>query len=103
MYHHNTSMVDVINFPRPIRWQNLRADEAERIIHEWAKQSENVIITDHAFDRVEDRSIVETDVRKILRNGHVIEAPTKTEEGDWKVVISLRMRGTREASLARKP
>jgi Domain of unknown function (DUF4258) len=91
-------MADPIPFRRPIRWARLRADEAERVIRERCRDTANVFIGEHAFDRVEERTITTEDVYWILETGHVIDAPIK-EGGKWKVIVARRMPGTREAGV----
>jgi hypothetical protein len=98
MYYFDTSMADPPPFRRPIRWKNLRADEAERIIRERAADRSNVIFSDHAFDRVEERSILSEDVYRILETGSVEGAPTFSA-GEWKAVMVKRMPGTRRAGV----
>lgn len=74
---------------RPIHWDRLRGDEAERIVRERAADTANFIIGDHALDRVEERSITTVDVYRILRTGRVKGDPEKTADGDWKVVVVM--------------
>lgn len=74
----------------------MRADEAERVIRERAADTGNVIISVHAFDRVEERTILTEDVYWILRKGYVEGQPI-FEDGEWKVVVVKRMPGGREA------
>ena len=97
MYQYDTYMADVVPFQRPIHWDNLRADEAERLIHERSVTTSNVNFTDHAFDRVDLRDISQVDAYEILRSGHVTEAPIKNEHNEWEVKICKRPRGNREA------
>lgn len=55
---------------------------------------------EHAFDRVEERSILQEDVYRILERGMVNDAPEYIEETkEWKVVVVKRMPGTREAGV----
>lgn len=99
MYHIDTGRADPIPFHRPIRWDRLRSDEAQRVIRKWAADTGNVIIGVHAFDRIDERSILQTDVYRILRTGHVEGNPTRNEKGEWEVVVVQRMQGTREAGV----
>lgn len=85
---------------RPIRWERMRRDEAERIVRERASDTDNVIIGDHAFERLDERSgcvpILAEDVYEILLKGMIESDPIR--EGDsWKVVVIRRMPGVREA------
>jgi len=75
---------NVIPIKRPINWRKLRPDEAERIIKERASITSNVIITYHARERVEERSILQSDLYQILREGYVDEAPEKDVSGSYK-------------------
>lgn len=91
-------MTDPVPFRRPIHWDRLRADEAEKVIRERAKNTDNVVISEHAYDRVDQRSIVQEDIYWILQTGMVEGQPV--QEGDeWKVIIVRRMPGKREAGV----
>lgn len=64
---------------RPISWNSLRADEAEREIR---RRIEVVspIIRDHTYDRIEERGderLLDSDVLRILREGSVRQQPTR--------------------------
>ncbi|MDP1961764.1 MAG: hypothetical protein Q8K93_06140 [Reyranella sp.] len=48
-------MADPVPFQRPIRWSDLRSDEAERVIRAWAQDTSRLLISDHAFDRLGER------------------------------------------------
>ena len=92
-------MGEVTPFRRPINWSKLREDDAERIINERARgeNTVNVIFTDHAWERVNQREITREDVFKILRGGHCAEPPRRNEKGQWQVIMSKRLQGSREA------
>ena len=90
-------MVDPVPFRRPIHWERLRTDEAERLVRERVSDTGNVIFGEHAFDRIEERSITQVDVYDILQTGMVEGSPQKNEQGDWEVVVVKRMPGSREA------
>ncbi len=92
-------MVKPVPFRRPINWAKLRMDEAERIIRERAADTKNIIIGEHAFERIDERSITQPEVYNILRMGHVEGAAQKNIEGEWEVVIVKRMPGSREAGV----
>jgi hypothetical protein len=83
---------------RPVNWNKPRTDIAERIIRKRAENTANIIIGIHAFERVEEREIVQADVYKILRNGYVDEV-TLEPDGEWKAVVTLRLKGSREAGV----
>lgn len=99
MYQNDTKTVvsNVTPFPRPINWSNLRTDEAERIIRQRAQITGAVIFTDHTWDRVSERDIPREDVTEILLKGHCHEQPFRNEKGNWQVLISKRLSGSREA------
>jgi hypothetical protein len=88
---------------RPVRWGNLRSDEAERVIRQRVKDTENVIISVHALDRVRERFSGDTlnteDVYWILETGSVTDKPVRENEREWKVIVVKRMPGTREAGV----
>lgn len=92
-------MVDPIPLRRLINWERLRSDEAERIIKERAADSDKVDISLHAYDRVEERSILAADVFVILRQGMIEGAARKNEFGDWEATMVKRMPGRREAGV----
>jgi len=87
---------------RPIHWDRLRADEAERIIHERAKNSDHVIVIGHPAERIEERSILRPELDRILRTGMVMEQPRKVAEAPgrwvWEAVIVKRLKGGRDAA-----
>jgi hypothetical protein len=68
-------MADPIPFRRPIRWDNLRSDEAERLIRQRVRDTDNVIISRHALKRVRERFEQEwftsEDVYWILETGTI--------------------------------
>lgn len=92
-------MSDPIPFKRPIHWDRLRADEAERVIRERARDTSKIIFGVHAFDRIEERSITQVDAYVILEKGSVDGAPTKNENDEWECVVTRRMAGHREVGV----
>jgi hypothetical protein len=72
---------------------------AEQRIHSIAKDSANIIFSDHATDRMEERGIPDVQVLDILRTGFVPENPERTEHGDWKCKIVKEIRGRRQAGV----
>ncbi|WP_019644532.1 DUF4258 domain-containing protein [Novispirillum itersonii] len=91
-------MPDPIPFRRPVNWQALRASDAERIVRERSEKTENVKLSEHAFDRIEERSIIADDVYDILRTGFIDGEP-RADEDAWTVVMTKRMPGTRRAGV----
>ena len=61
-------------------------DEAERVIRERAEVTARIIISEHAFDRIAERSITQQDVYNILRTGIIEGSPQRNLEGEWEVV-----------------
>jgi hypothetical protein len=88
---------------RPIRWDNLRTDEAERVIRERVRDTDNVIIGNHALERVNERfgglSFTTEDIYWILETGSIPDRPTRENAREWKVIVVKRMPGTREAGV----
>jgi Domain of unknown function (DUF4258) len=72
---------------------------AEKRIHDAAADSDNIIFSDHAQDRMEERSIYDVHVLEILQTGHVVEIPTLTEYDEWKCKIVKKLKGAREAGV----
>jgi len=92
-------MDNVLPFKRPVYWDSLRADEAENIIRERAEITRNIILTNHAEERMAERDILYNDMLDILRTGSVDCVQERNEQGDWTVMVSKRMRGTRNAGV----
>jgi len=86
---------------RPIRWSQLRADEAEREIRRRLAIADP-FVSQHAFDRLNEReeqgTLNDVDMMKILRTGSVCKPPVREVHG-WKVIMEKRMPGTREAGV----
>ncbi len=91
-------MTDPIPLHRPINWQRLRADEAQRVVRERAAKTEDVFFSEHAFDRITEREIIQEDAYWILQTGSVDGNPVY-EDGEWKVVMVRRLPGKREAGV----
>jgi hypothetical protein len=89
----------IVPYKRPVNWKSLRCDEAEQVIRTRANDTDNVIITDHAFDRVENREIIQPDILNILRTGYVIDNPQLAKKGGWEVIVKKKLRGRREAAV----
>ena len=92
-------MIDPTPLKRPINWDKLNAADAERVVRERAEDSGNVFFGEHAWDRVEQRSITRADALTILRRGFVEGEPTKTERGEWKVMMTRRLNRSRSAGV----
>jgi len=86
---------------RPIRWDCLRTDEAEREIQRRLAIADPFVRI-HAFERAalreEQGRLNAVDMMNILRTGDIYKAPESHEEG-WVVTIEKRMPGTRLAGV----
>ena len=91
---------NIFPFTRPINWERLRTDEAERVIRERARVSSRVKISAHARQRLNERGdvgviVTVQDVLNILLTGVVAESPVR--DGDkWKVKVEKRVKETRD-------
>ncbi len=96
-------MGDLIPYRRPVRWDNLRCDEAERIIRERVRNTDNVIVSRHALKRSRQRfggiDFITEDLFAILETGSVPHPPIREDERAWKVIVIKRMPGTRDAGI----
>jgi Domain of unknown function (DUF4258) len=71
----------------------LSAAEAQSKIRSISFESEDVIFTNHALERIEQRGISIPDVLEILRGGYVDDPPSEDFAGDWKCKVTSRLRG----------
>ncbi len=72
---------------------------AQKRIRDLAAVTENVILSNHARDRMREREIFDVDVLKVLRQGYVDDPPEQTERGEWKCKVTLKIRGGRTAGV----
>ena len=77
----------------------MRHKQAQEVIRRRAASSSNVIIGDHARDRMCERGISDIEVYRILKCGDVEGEPEKTEQGEWKVKVCMRLKGNRDAGV----
>jgi hypothetical protein len=86
---------------RPIRWDRLRTDEAEREIQRRLKINAP-FVSDHAFERLDEREeqgrLNSADMLKILQAGSVCKEPRRENNG-WMVIVEKRMPGSRQAGV----
>src|SRR4030088_1416185 len=92
-------MAKPVPFERPVNWTKLRADQAQTIIRERARLTINVVIGEHALDRIDERSIVAEDVYWILQTGFAEGQPTYEGDDEWKVIMVRRSPDCREAGV----
>lgn len=69
---------------------------AQKRIREIARNSGSVILSTHARERMAEREIFDIDIFRTLRTGFVDGEPEKTEYGEWKCKVTLKIRGGRE-------
>jgi hypothetical protein len=68
------------------------ADAQERI-RDIAWDSDRVIFTNHAEERMEERGISRPEVLEALRGGYVDESPKEEFAGEWKCKVTSKLRG----------
>lgn len=79
-----------------VKFNRLTPAAAQQRVRSISKDSEAVIVTDHAAERMEQRGFTMRDLFRILRTGFVDEAPEEIREGDWKCKVTQKI-GSREA------
>ncbi|MGH2510349.1 MAG: DUF4258 domain-containing protein [Ktedonobacteraceae bacterium] len=80
----------------PLRMKRIKAQE---IVRRRAADTSNIILSNHAKERMFERDIWAIDVFRILRNGVIEEEPQKTDRGEWKVKVCMRLKGNRDAGV----
>jgi hypothetical protein len=85
--------------PYKVTAYRMTAAIAEKRIRAAAANSDNVIISFHALDRMEQRDIFDVQVFEILRTGIVVENPELTEYNEWKCKVLKKLRGARAAGV----
>ena len=86
---------------RPINWNRLRLDEAEGLIRSRSRPDKtgNVIFTNHAEERMEERGITRHQAMTVLRGGQC-STPKLNDKGDWEVLVSKKIAGSRDVGVA---
>ena len=65
-----------------------------------ANDTGNIVFTNHAMDRMEERDISTTMVLRVLRSGEVKgDIERGKREGDWKLKIVARILGNRDVGV----
>lgn len=80
----------------------LRLERAklEQRIHELAEQGE-VSFSDHAYERMDERSISDVQVIRVLKTGEIRgDIEPGNRNGEWKCKIVERVKGMREIGVA---
>jgi hypothetical protein len=72
---------------------------AQAVINETAQDTSQVILSDHALDRMDERGISDIEVYRILQLGRVVDEPTRTEGKEWKCKVIMRLPGSRTAGV----
>lgn len=91
------------------RAENLRSEDMPRppppnrlteSIRFLARDSDHVILTDHAIERMEERGIADIDVLRVLRAGS-IKGPVEPGKraSEWRCKVADRIRGAREVGV----
>lgn len=69
--------------------ESLSKRRAVKIIRKAAENSANIKITDHAFDRMDAREIIMTQVLRVLRTGTLFDAPVNNPLYDnWECGVN---------------
>lgn len=74
----------------------LRPEKAQAIIREAARETDRIILSGHALQRMERRDISDVEVYRLLQCGFVMAEPTRTKYGEWKCKVVAKIRGQRE-------
>lgn len=77
----------------------LTPNRATAIINETSQDTAQVILGDHALERMAERGISDIEVYRILQNGLVHNEPTRTKQKEWKCKITMRLKGSRTAGV----
>lgn len=78
---------------------NLTAAAAEKVIRQLAQDADNIILGNHAMERMSKRGIFTADVLRILRTGWVDDEPEYTDSGEWKCKMTLEIKQGRTAGV----
>jgi hypothetical protein len=73
--------------------------QLEARIRELSHDSSNILWSNHARDRMDERGIYADDALRILRFGHARGSPEKTDRGEWKLKMVKAIKGAREAGV----
>ena len=77
----------------------LTAAVAEKRIRQIALVTENVILGNHALERMAEREIYDIEVFRVLRTGYVDERPEQTAQDEWQCKVTLKIKGGRSAGV----
>ena len=78
----------------------LSEDQAQQMVRSRAADEDNINITLHAYERMEERGFIDIDIHRILQRGHIDDAPEPGEnEGEWMCKVTYKLKGQREAGV----
>jgi len=78
----------------------INAEQAEKTIHEIAVNPINIILTDHAKERMEERDFSISDLLYVLRDGYVDEEPLiDQDKGSYVCKITHKLNSVRHAGV----
>jgi hypothetical protein len=77
----------------------LRAEKAQAMIREIAKDTAKVILGNHVKERIEQRDVSDLEIYRLLQTGHCFEEPMLTEYQEWKCKMTKKIKGNREAGV----
>jgi hypothetical protein len=77
----------------PVRKIVLSAVDAQGRIRDISWDSDRVIFTNHAEQRMEERGIARPEVLEVLRRGYVDDPPREEFVGEWKCKVTSNLRG----------
>lgn len=63
------------------------------LVRKISEDTSNIILTDHAKERMKERNITFSHVLGCLRKGHVSEGPYQGLKGDWKCNLTRAVAG----------
>jgi hypothetical protein len=93
-------MIDMVDQSKSsVSQMRLTPGVAQSRIRKIAHDSENVILGNHARERMVEREIFDVDVFRIIRNGLVKDQPELTDFNEWKCKVVLKIRGGRTAGV----
>ena len=72
---------------------------ATRLIRRIAEDTNNVILGDHALERMAERGISDIEVYRLLQHGDVLDIPTRTRRKEWKCKVVMKLKGNRTAGV----
>jgi hypothetical protein len=78
---------------------SMRPARAIEIIRRLAVDSNNVLFTEHALGRMNERDITDLDVLRVLCRGTIEGDPAQVAEREWQCKVVSRLKGNRDAGV----